>query len=323
MRRCRLGVLVVSVVIHCDVVAWAEDPSDAVVLPTAFVDDRFFVVPTLANGSELRALADTGGGLYFFSDAADRLKMTVKGVSEDDYKGLATDFPAFAEGKGIPAPLSAPKFIPVAPAPVRMNLTWITPDIDGMLGETWFAGQTWTFDYAKKQLLYHPGKLSLSSKVKRIDMGLPKPASRGPSISYPRIDISVAGDTFSVLLATGSSVAISAKALKELGGGPAIRGTSLVSNSRMEEWRKAHPDWRYIPDAEERSGEPMIEVPVVEIGDVKVGPVWFTQRPDANFRETFSEWTDQPIDGALGPNALRELRVTLDYPAHTVWIEKP
>ena len=58
----------------------------------------------------------------------------------------------------------------------------------------------------------------------------------------------------------------------------------------------------------------MIEVPQVVIAGLRVGPVWFTQRPDRAFREWMSSMTDRPIEGALGGSAFKTTRMILDYP---------
>jgi hypothetical protein len=306
--------------------AAATDPPDVVVIPTQFDQDRFFAVPTTQDGKTLRMIADTGGGMFIFDDAARRLNLKVVGVNTDDYKGLACTLPAFADGKGIPTPQVQMQdgVFPVAPAPVRRNLSWFTDDIDGILGEPWFAGRVWTFDYVDQRLLlYLGGAPKPSEKAHRVEMGLrkPEPSARVPS--YPRIQASIGGETFDMLLATGSAAAINANALKEIGEGPATRATSLISNSVFDRWKKEHPDWRVVSNAEQDSGEPMIEVPKVTVGGFDVGPVWFTQRPDSNFRDHFSEWMDKPVEGAIGSNALRGMRVTLDYSNRVAWFEKP
>jgi hypothetical protein len=58
----------------------------------------------------------------------------------------------------------------------------------------------------------------------------------------------------------------------------------------------------------------MIEVPEVRIAGQSVGPVWFTQRPDAAFHDFMAQWMDRPVDGALGGSAFRFFRMTVDYP---------
>jgi hypothetical protein len=58
----------------------------------------------------------------------------------------------------------------------------------------------------------------------------------------------------------------------------------------------------------------MIRVPTIEIGSQKIGPVWFTERPNRSFHDFMSQYMDQPIDGALGGSAWRYGTLIIDYP---------
>lgn len=299
----------------------AED----MVLPTQYDQDRFFVVPVIVGGDVIRLLTDTGGGVLFFDDAAMRLKLSVSGVSLSDYKGMAAKFPEFEEGKGVPVPKTEGDVVPIAPGPVRMRLSWLTKDIDGIIGQGWFGERVWTMDYPGRKMMFHPdGKATTSDKAHQLELGF-RTNDQGKRLThYPRIEVSIAGKTMSMLLATGSTVAITADALKAIGdGGPAIRAVSLITNSVMDEWRKDHPDWKVVTNAEESAGEPMIEVPELTIAGYTVRKVWFVQRPDNNFIDHFSNWTDKPVIGAIGGNVLKEFRVVLDYPGAKAWLEKP
>ncbi|EQD64859.1 hypothetical protein B1B_06571, partial [mine drainage metagenome] len=66
----------------------------------------------------------------------------------------------------------------------------------------------------------------------------------------------------------------------------------------------------------------MIEVLRLRIAGCTVGPVWFTERPDANFLRMMSSMTRGPVDGSLGGNALRGLRMTIDYPRALAWFTR-
>ena len=82
----------------------------------------------------------------------------------------------------------------------------------------------------------------------------------------------------------------------------------------FERWRKRHPDWRVIANADAVPGMSAIEVPRLSVAGFDVGPVWFTQRPDRSFHSYMAQWMDKPTDGALGGSALQYVRVTVDYP---------
>jgi hypothetical protein len=298
--------------------ARAED----VVLPIQYDQDRFFVVPVLTGGDELRLLTDTGGGILIFDDAAVRLKLSVSGVTLADYKGMAAKFPEFEPGKGIPAPRTEGDVIPIAPGPVRMRLSWLTKDTDGILGQSWFGDRVWTLDYPGRKLTFHTeGKAASSEQAHRMGLEFRKNKEGQRAINYPRVEISVAGKTLDVLLATGSSVAITADALKVIDeGGPAIRAASFISTFMFDEWKKNHPEWRIVLNAEEGSGESMIMVPELTIAGHVVRDIWFTERPDNNF---ISDFTDKPVVGSIGGNVLKGFRVVLDYPRAAAWMEKP
>lgn len=295
------------------------------VMPTTMDQDRFFAVPVIEGGEAMRWLTDTGGGVFLFDDAALRLKLSVSGVNLAEYKGMAAQFPKFEEGKAIPTPRTEGDVIPIAPGPVRMRLSWLTKDIDGIMGQGWFGDRVWTLDYPGRKLLYHEtDKPTPSEKMRKLPLGFRLNEKGDRSSNYPRIEVSIGGKTLDVLLASGATVALTAEALKAIDeGGPAIRATSLVSTTIFEEWQKEHPQWRVVQNAEEGSGEPLIEVPEVTIAGFAVGPVWFTRRPDDNFSEHFSNWTDKPVHGAIGGNVLKHFRILLDYPRAAAWLEKP
>jgi hypothetical protein len=68
-----------------------------------------------------------------------------------------------------------------------------------------------------------------------------------------------------------------------------------------------------IEHAQGGTGARMIEVPDVRIAGFEVGPIWFTERPNKNFREMMSQSMNAPVEGAIGGNAFATLRMTVDY----------
>lgn len=314
------GVVLISAGLH-----GRQTNAADLVLPSEYDQDRFLVVPVVAGGEAMRLITDTGGGVFFFDDAAARAKLSVSGVTLEDYKGMAAKYPEFEPGKGVPVPKTEGDVIPLAPGPVRARLSWLTKDIDGILGQGWFGDRVWTLDYPGKKLIYHEdGKASHSEQAHKMEMAFRTKENGQRAINYPRIQVVIAGQTLDMLLSTGSSIMLSADALKAMGdGGAAIRATSLISKSVLEQWKKDHPDWRVIANAEEGAGEPMILVPELTLAGFKVSQVWFTQRQDNNFSEHFANWMDKPVVGAIGGNALKDFRIVLDYPGSVAWVEKP
>jgi hypothetical protein len=97
-------------------------------------------------------------------------------------------------------------------------------------------------------------------------------------------------------------------------------GTSFIIRSIFEKWKTAHPDWSVVRGADARGGYPMIRVPIVRIGGIEVGPVWFTEREDTDFLGMMSRMTDRTVRGALGGSALKYLHLVLDYPAGKMYV---
>jgi hypothetical protein len=273
-------------------------------MPARFEADRIFLDLAIREGDTLVLYTDTGGGLFVYGHALDRIDWNDSaGVRLGD---LALDV-AFPEPLGTPD-ASLPIFRPDG----------VTDrSYDGMLGQAWFADRIWTFDYPSQKVLLHESAPSLTPAIRTAQLGFRTDSTGARVLSFPRISTVVDGDTLEMLFDTGATLYPTAEALGLLGGGVAnARATSFITTEILNRWRTRNPDWRVVPDADEKvEGMTMIEVPEVSIAGLKVGPVWFVERPDANFHEFMSQWMDRRVDGALGGNVFRFFRVTVDYPA--------
>ena len=287
-------------------------PEQPTVLPARYDEHRFFVEPVTADGKRLVLYTDTGGGLFLLSDAVERLGLAVAAPAGGGGEPPTVELPAFRPDASIPAPAAMGGRLPVMPAAQRPPFAkgW-----DGMLGQQWFAGRVWTFDYPGRRLLLWPGtQHPASAGATRVSLGF-RQTEGGGTLAFPRIEIVVDGEPLDVLFDTGATTVLTPAALAAVGdGGGAQRATSFVTQSVLDRWRAAHPQWRVVEAAEEGSGAAMIEVPQLTIGGQTVGPVWFTARPDANFHGFMSQFTDRRVEGAIGGNALRHFRVTVSYP---------
>ena len=133
---------------------------------------------------------------------------------------------------------------------------------------------------------------------------------------FPRIAGKIDGETIQFLLDTGARTEVTANAWPRVEPqAPRHRATSFIGSTRFEQWRRRHPDWLVVPRAEvgaDRSA--MIRVPSIEIGGQTIGPVWFTERPTRSFPDFMSQYTDRPVEGALGGSAWRYTTLIVDYP---------
>ena len=291
------------------------------VLPSRFEAGLVYVTPVTPSGESLLLYTDTGGGLFLHEAAAKRLGLEMAPANEAQQQegelppgARLTRLPAFATGKSIPAPSGHEGHLMVMPAAMGGSMPGMR-QIDGMLGQAWFAGRIWTWDYPGKQLRIEADGWRAASDMQRIPLGF-KSGDAGERLTdFPRMEIKVDGQPLPMLLDTGAMTVLTTDAHQILADGlPPDRATSMIADSIFQAWRKAHPDWRVIEKAQRGTGAAMIEVPEVEIAGRRIGPVWFTQRPDHAFHQYMSAMMDARVDGAIGGNAFEHFVMTVDYP---------
>lgn len=304
----------------------------ATALPARYVAGRFFMRPVTTDGDTLDLFTDTGGGMVFLAASVAEhmhLPRQIAMVQNGTDTTYAVQLPAFQPGATIPPPLGSPggRLLVVSASAMAQHLAGhpSVADWSGMLGQAWFAGRMWTFDYPRGQLWLHaPGDTLPRNPEHTVPLGFQADTGTVHGENFPRIRAQVDDDSLDLLFDTGATVTLTDSALALLGdAGPSERATSFIVQSVFDRWHAHHPDWRVIERAEARTGMSMIEVPHVSVGGQTVGPVWFTVRPDANFRDWMSQWMDRRIDGALGGSALQYLRVTVDYPHSVAVFEQP
>jgi len=312
-----------------------DGPAVRTELPARFVADRMVLVPTTATGQRLELMTDSGGGMdQLYPATVDRLGLATAPV---DRPGLAeelgelaaatrkTRLPELAPGKGIPPVRSMDGDLVVFPD--RFLEAQMLPGMarhDGFLGSRWFADRVWTWDYPGQRFFHEPDDYQPEPGAVAMPLGFRTNPVGKRVQSMPRMTITVDGRELPMLLDTGATTVLAPAALEALGdGGPAERATSMVSDDVFQAWRKAHPEWRVIENAQAGTGSDMIEVPEVEIAGFTVGPVWFTHRPNANFHGMMSSMMDRQVEGAIGGNAFRHFVMTVDYPNAVAYFRCP
>ena len=292
-------------------------------VPTTFSGNRIFARWHIEGRGELLLYTDTGGGLVsLFPDAVSRLGLPIDTVRP--HRAGASLY-LFARIAQIPADSLFPR-IPGrdslvqrpqiedwdSPPPDEPGITW-----DGRLGTAWFAGRVWAFDYPHHRLSYG-GSAPLGPTESNcwVPLGFQTDSAGQRTTNFPRIPVQVDGEEIQLLLDTGAMTVLTPAALRVVEPTqPRHRATSFIMADRFDEWHARHPDWLMVPDAEEGSdSSAMIRVPEVEVGGQRIGPVWFTKRPNSSFRRFMSKYMDQPVEGALGGSALRYVTLVLDYP---------
>ncbi|HEV8067807.1 MAG TPA: hypothetical protein VGP76_08715 [Planctomycetaceae bacterium] len=335
-HRCpqQLSLVLLCVLALCGPAYAAPDPpvqpraGAPVTIPTRCLGDRFAAVPALEAGGSLTFLADSAGGTFLFAHVADRLKLATTEMADGGdgaQKLRVTQLPAFKSGAAIPPPLGIPGGRLMVFESKPGQIPKFFQQYDGLLGQQWFAGRVWTFDYpARRLLLRAPGDVPRHDAAHEVKLGFRKLSSGERETNFARLSVTVDGEPIDFLLDTGATNLLPEKVLKEIGdGGPAERGTSFLARSQFEKWRKKHPKWRALDNVKTLSGTAMIEVPEVVIGGCTVGPVWFTVQPDSAFHKYMASMMDQPTEGALGGSAFRQMVVTVDWPNAIAVFERP
>lgn len=322
-RQLPAACLAVLCLAHAASDSAGESTTKETPLPVRFAADRFFVTPVTASGEELVFFTDTGGGAnMIYRHAVDRLDLEGQRLESAGESAHVTSLPPLLARASIPPPSSLPPYGPhllIADAPEQRDPS------DGLLGRTWFAGRVWELDYPRRSMaLLDSANHSRPPGSEEVELGFQTDPAGRRTTHFPRITVTIDGDTLELLLDTGATVYLTDTALARLDdGGPAARGTSFIVESVFNRWRAEHPEWRVLDHADRLLDTPMIEVPEIRIGSRTVGPVWFTIRPDPNFHEYMSQWMDRRIDGALGGSALRYFRVIVDYPNAIAVFERP
>lgn len=296
----------------------ATPPQLPYALPAKMEHHRFFVEAQAPDGRVLQLFTDTGGGMNLTTAGADKLGLsygsdTDAGSSREPVLGTTT-WPAYA-GPWIPPPKAADKPIAIMAAPAWMHA-------DGMLGAQWFGDRTWEWDYRAGTLRLLPeGTLPDVDPAHMVELGFQRGDDGGHTSHFPRIPARIDGEVLQFLFDTGATFRLDEAAAAVLGDASArTRAGNFITREVMRRWRDRHPDWPYIDQGD--AGMAMIRVPDIEIAGYHTGPAWFSARPDSAFHEYMAQWMDQPVDGALGGEAFRSFRITVDYPSGTAAFEQ-
>ncbi len=297
-----------------------------VVIPTRFAGNLFVAVPVTTEGVTLSLFTDSAGSLFLYEDTAESLKLTPELVPVDGGNSLrVVSLPAFKTEHSIPQPLGSSFQQRVFVFPRNRKLDSVLERRDGMLGQQWFAGRVWTFDYPGKRLLWRAeGDLPAHDPSHEVRLGFKTSGSGKRQNNFARLTVEVDGETLDFVLDTGATNVITEEQRKLLGDDlPLQRATSFLVRSVYERWHTKHPEWRAFDEIKTLTGGALIEVPELKIGGFTVGPVWFTVQPDIGFQGVMKPLMDKPIVGALGGSALHYFRLTVDWPNAIAIFERP
>lgn len=290
-------------------------------LPAEFINNQIYLKPTLTDGTQVTFFTDTGGGWNAISeDLYNKYQWPTISVGEGDELVKLSQMPNFKAGKSIPAGgmnnyMKGHLFIVDEK---EVNKTGIN---QGFLGGRWHAEKIIEFNYIKQEMLLLDAISEVSFyKFDEVKLGFQKNEEGLYTTAHPRINIKIAGTEYPMLFDTGATAFLSGEAKSILKSTENQVGTSYIISTTFEQWKQQNPRWRVIDKACTLSGEAMIEVPKVTIGDRTVGPVWFTRRADDIFHGYISNMMDKPVDGVVGGSLFQYLRMVVDYPNEVAYI---
>lgn len=314
--------------VHCTILAAAMTTLPAAaaqpaaqVLPTVYEAGHFFATPETTSGQKLKLVVDTGGGgavgMYWISEAAARrLHLKTRTCDVEGEKLTVATIPDFRPGHRLPPP---------KPDPCGNAVLVIAngqAGYDGQLGSGYLPGRIWTFDHPGRRLILEDAAWHPDRSAHATPLGFQHKDGQ-PAKGFARITIHVDGQPLDMLLDTGAT-AHPTPAGRKASGTPTVNGygvTSYITTGMLDRWHKAHPGWRIVKRGDDVLGAAhatrMIEVPQVDIAGWAVGPVWFTERPDASFHKFMAQWMDKMPEGAVGGNVFRHFVMTIDYPHAT------
>lgn len=281
------------------------------ILPAQFDEQLVILQLALDHQDTLLMYTDTGGFNYLYHSG--KKKTGVQRVRKEQL-WQRIDFNAILESNAVPGSTDQSMlYYPERDSPY-----------DGMLGRSWFAGKTWTIDYTRQQFYAHT-PMNSDHLLGQTPLSFPSLSKVNAERAVPRIEVQIDGDTVSLILDTGAQLQLSEELQKTLDKPFRIAG-SFINRSRFEQWREDHPEWTVYPkgDTSYGKGADLILVPELVIASVTVGPILFAVREDVNFEIMSDLFTDEPVEGALGGNALSLLgSVTIDYVRPGLQVNSP
>lgn len=311
----------------------------AVLLPSLFINgERFYIKIPSVNGDTILGFGDSGGGVSMAMPAViDKLGLQGK-VKRALLKGLMSvkyiPFADIVKDEDIPPPvptgawilrrpLSRVKepFLFVPPMDNELKFLVQSMSLDIFLGQNFFMGKAWTFDYINRQVwLNTPIAANEEGKPGVQRIGFKKNKNGEKIFGHPSMYIEVNGELIEVLFDTGASIVLSDSGKIAFNTKEKTLGGSFIAKSIFDKWRKQHPEWKYYERAD--MSRDVIEVPSVKIGGYEVGPVLFAKRDDENWSEGMIHTMDRVVKGAIGGSALKYLKVVIDYNSELIRFEK-
>lgn len=181
---------------------FAQDPGKTE-LPVKYVEGRYFVTPVTKTADTLEFYLDSAGGTnMIWQGVVDELGLETRKKNLRNRNFSVTSMPEFKKGSAIPA---AKKLTPLGSElivrnPKKQNKYAET----GFLGNIWFGGRVWEFDYPNKSLsVLQNSDYKKDPDMNWVDIGIPTDSTGRAVNFFPSITVVVDGDSIDMLFDTG------------------------------------------------------------------------------------------------------------------------
>jgi predicted aspartyl protease len=249
-----------------------------------------------------RFLVDTGGGAFILTESLANdlaLRRTGPAMTEDGQTFAPLDLPRVRLG-AMPIDLTGVGAL-VAVGAKRFGTR---DDADGLVPGRLLRKYHVIFDYpARTFTLAAPGS------VKPIGERVAAPIGR---TGFPRIELTIAGETNGFLLDSGATY-------------------TMISQAVLDRWAKAQPSWPRTTGAigmanmfggKMEATATMLRLADASWGSARVEQAAAVSRPVGTFESYMSGMMTSPIVGAIGGNILKQFRVEIDYANGVVYLQK-
>lgn len=281
-------------------------PSDPITGPLYLENDRPFIDLVVAGEhgrADGRFLVDTGGGgVLLTKELATQAGLPVTGKTDVEEWGVQL------EEVPVPHLAFAGQSIRVD-SPAYVILKGVGAGPRNMISGRALSSYRVVFDFPARLFELHDCQ---QEEVR--ERGIPLSTPIHPTTKFPRIEVTVAGCSYGMLLDTGA-------------------GCTMISPRLLEAWQRDHPDWEFVEGARGSAvkgrsdldeGAIMVRVPHLSLGPFQLQDVWMVARQRGGNYEAFSErMLTGPALGALGGNILKQFRVEIDYGSGVTYLQPP
>ena len=159
---------------------------------------------------------------------------------------------------------------------------------------------------------YPGGKFTLARPGSQKPRGVPLPSPVSKTSGFPRIELTIGGESFGFLLDTGASY-------------------TMISQELLSSWADQHKDWKPAIGAVGAANMGLgqveakglqLRVAEAQLATFAVGGFAAISRPKGTFESYMSRMMTSPIIGAIGGNLLSSFRVEIDYEKGVTYLEK-